>query len=211
MNSGRNSEAFIAWPAWSNFKSSTKLSVLFFIVFYGLFWVTDFLISLHDYRIHAYFDWELKIPRITWMSLIYLSLSPLLLLAPFIIREAKHFKNFFEVMVLETLIASVIFLIIPMEAAYIYQEPVGFFAPFFILADAINLTYNEAPSLHVAFAFTAAWTFSKNANMPYRLLMNSWAIVIAISTITTHQHHIIGVVLGVLLAWFTVKISGNKQ
>ena len=202
---------FIAWPSWPRFVISVKFCALFFIVFYSLFFATDYLISLHDYRIHVYFDWELKVPQIAWMSLVYLSLSPLLLLTPFIIRDADRFKCFFNIMIAETIIASVFFLILPMEVAYVYQEPGGVFAPLFILADAMNLTYNEAPSLHVAFAFTAAWAFSHNAKFRYRVLMFLWASLIAISTITTHQHHVFGVAFGMLLAWLIVFLSVKNK
>ena len=113
-------------------------------------------------------------------------------------------------MLIETIIASIIFLLLPVEVAYIKQETVGFFAPFYTFADKINLTYNELPSLHVAFAYTAAIIFKKKAQQPYRFLLMLWASLIAVSTILTHQHHLLGVMSGILLAVLTSNIFAKK-
>lgn len=213
MDDNKITEAFIAWPGWPHFLNSAKLSALFFILFYSIYGATDYVTSLHSYRINAYFDWELQIPRMTWMSLVYLSISPLLLLAPFIIRGKDEFNMLFKIMLFETIIASALFLILPMEDAYRYQKPQGFFGQFYLFADKINLTYNELPSLHVAFAFTAAIFYGQKAKQSYKVFLMIWAILIAISTLVTHQHHVSGVLSGILLAWFTLRFFGygNKN
>ena len=206
MKSIKENQALIAWPGASNFKYSAKLSILFFLIFYALFATTDYIASLHSYRVDAYFDFELMIPKVTWMSLIYLSISPFLLLAPFIIRDKNEFKAFFNVMLIETIIASIFFLSFPVEVSYPEQLGIGFFEPFYIFADKINLTYNELPSLHVAFAYTAAITFKQKAKKTHRTIIMTWANLIAISTILTHQHHLLGAFSGILLAVLTLKL-----
>jgi membrane-associated phospholipid phosphatase len=72
-------------------------------------------------------------------------------------------------------------------------------------ADALNLTYNLLPSLHVAFAVICAAIFSPRAPRPVKTLLWLWASLIAASTVLIHQHHILDVVSGWLLAVVCVR------
>ena len=63
----------------------------------------------------------------------------------------------------------------------------------FQLADVMNLERNDLPSLHVAFAFTLAMAFAPRARPVGRVLLYAWAIVTALSTLLTRQHHVLDV------------------
>ena len=132
--------------------------------------------------------WERDIPFIPALSVFYVSLTPLLCLAPFVIRNICDFRVLFKVMVTETIIGAVCFLLLPVESGYPSRQVSGFFAPVYNFADHLNLTYNELPSLHVAFAYTAAIIFGQRLQYSGRILLLIWASLIAISTLFTHQH-----------------------
>ena len=135
-----------------------------------------------------------------------MSISPILTLAPFIIRNVKVFKLFFKVMLIETIIASFFFLILPVENTYPDKLVTGLFSSVFHLADKVNLTYNELPSLHVAFAFTAAYFYQSKVAITGKIFLFLWASLVALSTLLTHQHHLISVLSGITLSWVVVKI-----
>jgi membrane-associated phospholipid phosphatase len=201
-----NESSFIAWPRWDIIKVTLKLSLVFLVVFYALFGLTDYITHLHSYRIRAHLSWELETPFIPSMSVIYMSISPMLCLAPFIIRTIKVFKLFFKIMIVETIIAAIFFMILPVENAYPDKQITGLFSSVFHLADLVNLTYNELPSLHVAFAFTTAYFFSRKIAIVGKYFLFLWASLVALSTLLTHQHHLISVLSGITLSWVVVKI-----
>ncbi len=204
MPNNTSNQAFIAWPGWPTFKVTGSLSVLFLFIFYGIYGLTDYLTQLHEHRIPIYFDWELRTPMITSMSLVYISISPLLMLAPLVIRDIIWFKLMFKVMVIETLIAAVFFILLPIKNVYPDIAASGTFTQVFELADAVNLTHNELPSLHVAFAFTVAYFYGHNRKLLGKMLLWFWAGLLALSTLLTHQHYLLSVTAGMLLSALVV-------
>ena len=81
----------------------------------------------------------------------------------------------------------------------------------FDLADRLNLTYNLVPSLHVALSLACIAAFSTRTAPVGKTLLWIWATGIAISTILTHQHHVIDVVTGWLLATISVRLIYARQ
>ena len=107
------------------------------------------------------------------------------------------------------MIAAVIFILIPMQDGFTEVEPTGAFANVFRFADFINLNHNHAPSLHVAFAVTTAYTFASYANeVITKIFIASFCALVVVSTVLTHQHHLVDVIAGFLLARV---VSRRKQ
>lgn len=68
------------------------------------------------------------------------------------------------------------------------------------VADRMNLAYNLVPSLHVAMSIVCIETFARHASTTGKIALRSWGLVIAASTLLTHQHHMLDVVTGHCLA-----------
>jgi membrane-associated phospholipid phosphatase len=66
-------------------------------------------------------------------------------------------------------------------------------------ARTFALEYNMVPSLHVALSVCCVAIFVRRATAFGRVLLWSWAAAIALSTLLTHQHHVIDAVTGWLL------------
>ncbi len=204
-------EEFMAWPGWQVFKTTGTLSVLFLFIFYAVYGLTDYLTHSHDYRIPIHFNWELKMPLVTSMSLVYISISPLLMLAPFVIRDIVSFKLMFKVLVIELLIAAVFFMLLPVAKVYPDVLANGPFVWVLNLADSLNLTHNEIPSLHVAFAFTVAYFYTRKRRLLGKILLWGWAFLLAVSTLLTHQHYVLSVMAGMLLSALVIYFMVIKQ
>jgi membrane-associated phospholipid phosphatase len=99
-------------------------------------------------------------------------------------------------------IAGLGFLLIPAQLAFLppREQDLGIWAGVFHLADRLNLTYDLVPSLHVALSVACIAAFASRAAVIGRILLWAWAIAIALSTLLTHQHHLIDVVAGWFLA-----------
>ena len=67
-------------------------------------------------------------------------------------------------------------------------------------SDRLNLDYNLVPSLHVALAAVCLQAFWEGRSMPVRVALVLWGLALALSTIFTHQHHVLDVVAGAVLA-----------
>jgi fatty acid desaturase/membrane-associated phospholipid phosphatase/phytoene/squalene synthetase len=174
-----------------------------FIVFYG---TASAISGLIPWRIEVAFSFEQHIPFWHQWSLVYLSMIPMLLLLPFARRHWQALFPVFAALVIQTVIASCAFVLFPVQTNFPPREVSGAWAGFFFFADAINLERNFFPSLHVAFAFTAATALSSAVGRTGRILFFSWAFAIAASTMLIHEHRLIDVIAGALLAVFVWRM-----
>jgi membrane-associated phospholipid phosphatase len=203
-------EPFLKWPGWNHLKFAALLAIvgtIWFIIVYG---GCDAITAHRTTRIRIHFDWEFQIPLIPSMTIFYMSIYALLLAAPFIIRKRKDFLTLCLKLNAAILIAGVIFLLIPAQLAFPPAENFGPWTSLFNFADRLNLQYNLAPSLHVTLSILCIAAFSPHASNPIRIALWLWAIAISLSTLLTHQHHVIDVITGWALA-VTLSLVGKSR
>jgi membrane-associated phospholipid phosphatase len=63
------------------------------------------------------------------------------------------------------------------------------------------LRYNLIPSLHVALSTATLAAYGTCRGAWGRILLAVWGGLIGLSTLLTHQHHVVDVVTGLLLGW----------
>ena len=77
---------FLAWPGWPLFCEAivlgTAQAIWWVFVYVGADWVT----GLRSDRMRVHLAAELKVPLVPEFLLVYLSLDPLFLIAPFVLR-----------------------------------------------------------------------------------------------------------------------------
>jgi len=178
--------------------------IWFILVFGGC----DFITAHRTLRVPIHFAAELRIPFVPAMTAVYMSIYLLFLAGPFILRTRREFRAVIATLATMTGIAGVGFLLIPGQLAFPppSAEDLGIWAGMFHLADRLNLTYNLVPSLHVALSVACVAAFATCAGIGGRMLLWTWAAAIALSTLLTHQHHVIDVVTGWLLASLCMHI-----
>jgi hypothetical protein len=203
-NDPEGREPFLAWPGMASFRLTLPLSYLFFKIFYSVYGGASLLAKLRRPLTDFYFPWEMRLPFLPSWSLIYLSVPLLMLLTPFILRTWRSFTPFVLTLTAETLIAGVFFLAIPLAQAYPPRVADGFFGGVFHLADRLNLDYNKFPSLHIAFALTAAVVFGRRCGWLGRTLFTLWIVAVLASTLLIHEHQILDLLGGLALGFFGV-------
>lgn len=201
-------EPFLAWPGWAHLREALLLSLadtLWFLLVYG---GMDRLTAYRTFRVPVHFSAELGLPFVPSMTIFYMSLYGLFLLAPFVLRTCREFRTAVATMAVAITIAGIGFLLFPAELAFapVREDQLGPWAGLYHLADDLNLTYNLLPSLHVVFAVICVALFSRRAPRPIQALLWLWALLIAVSTVLTHQHHILDAVTGWLLALLCVRL-----
>jgi membrane-associated phospholipid phosphatase len=199
--------ALVAWPGWAHVGDAVWLGTLFGIWLEIVYGATDYLTALRTLRVRVHFDWELTIPFVPAMTVFYLSIFPLLWLAPFTLRTRSELRALIGSLSRVTLFAGIGFLFLPAQLAYAPVEVPARWAGLYNLADALNLQYNVAPSLHVALTVVCVDAYARRASATVRLVLWAWAAAIVLSTLLTHQHHLLDVVSGLLLA---TGISGRS-
>jgi len=66
--------------------------------------------------------------------------------------------------------------------------------------------HNLYPSLHITFSAISAFTLLRHTQKKrMQVLLILWVIMIALSVILTHQHHLFDIATGFVLAWITLK------
>jgi hypothetical protein len=197
----RSAEPFLAWPGGANLRITIPLCLSFLKLFSSVYGGASLLTALRAaHPPQPYFPFELHVPFVPSMSAVYLTVPLALMLTPFILRTWRDITPFFLTLTAETLVAGLCFLLLPFAQAYPPRIASGFWGGLFHFADALNLDYNEVPSLHVTFAVTMALVFGRRCGRPGRALLFAWAVVVSLSTLLIHEHHLLGVGAGIVLA-----------
>jgi PAP2 superfamily len=199
---------FLAWPGWAHLKfvwvQTSIVSLWFAVVFVGADWFT----AHHARRVRVHLDAELNIPLVPSFTLVYMSIYALFLVAPFVLRTRREVTTLALSQALAISLAGICFLLIPAQLAYAVpsDSQLGVWKGLFHFADRLNLDYNLVPSLHVALSIICIELFAVHLTFGGKCLLRAWGVLIAASTILTHQHHLLDAVTGYLLAFVVVKV-----
>lgn len=192
------------------------LALLFATVYAG----ADFLTSLHAWRIHLYLTGELAVPLLPAMVLPYMSVYLGMLLAPCVLKTCAELDALAAALAEVIVIAGIAFLLLPAELGFVpVAESLpatatgngGFLGRTLLLADRLNLDYNAVPSLHVALLIGCLGAYFARVRIGGRILLTLWIVLVAASTLLTHQHHLIDVAAGIALGvWGARRALGRS-
>lgn len=179
-------------------------NILFFLV-YG---TCNYLASKSTHLYQCYFDWELKIPFLSWMIIPYRSLDWLFIAVYFLPKES--IKRFSLQMMMALIPAGIIFLTFPGQCGYIRPDPetLGIFKSIYSVLYQLDKPHNLFPSMHITYAYFAIRPLSEQykSRLSQGLLW-SWMGMICLSIIFTWQHHLIDLVLGLMLGVLIYKYT----
>jgi membrane-associated phospholipid phosphatase len=206
-------EPFLAWPGGAHLRRAGWLALANAAWFGAVYGGADLLTARRALRVPVHFAAELRLPFVPAMALFYLSLYGLFLLAPFVLRTRRELAAAVAAMAVAIGVSGILFLLVPAELAFapVREAQLGAWAGLYRLADGLNLTYNLLPSLHVAFAVICAAAFSPAAPRPVKAALWLWASLIAASTVLLHQHHLLDVAAGWLLAVACVRTVRRRS
>ena len=174
----------------------------------GALFYTSYGLSNHYAASLAYvpeiaFAWERGIPFWAWTIVPYWSLNLMYAAAFFLCRNACEQNRYVARLVLAQIIATTCFMLFPLHFGWPKPPTDGLWSWLFDSLVAFDLPYNQAPSLHIALAVIVGafyWTRFPKIRLPILL----WQSLIALSVLTTYQHHFIDVPTGALLGWLVL-------
>ena len=176
----------------------------------GALFYTSYGLSNHYAASLAYvpevaFAWERGIPFWAWTIVPYWSLNLMYAAAFFLCRNACEQNRYVARLVSAQIIATTCFMLFPLHFGWPKPPTDGLWGWLFDSLVAFDLPYNQAPSLHIALSIIVGafyWTRFPKIRLPILL----WQSLIALSVLTTYQHHFIDVPTGALLGWLVLWV-----
>jgi membrane-associated phospholipid phosphatase len=191
-----------AWtlrPAPGIVKHSLRWALVLLILFVAIYGSTNWVTSLRAERLRLWFEWELAIPLVPWMVWPYLSLVASFFLPMFVLDSAR-IAGLCRRLAAATVISGVCFLVLPAELGFTRSAPAGDQALAFQFIHALDLPHNLAPSLHVSWSLILLLTLRERSKWLVRRMFEIWLFLLLISVVLTHQHHLLDVLGGMLVA-----------
>lgn len=194
LPSGENSIIFLQW-------FSIVLSC-FLIVYYSC---NSYAASLSNHY-HLYMDWELSIPLVPPMIIIYITYVFIFALVPLVFKSPMAFRALACSMLAIIGTSGVIFVLFPWHLGFIRQDSVPEYQFIFSLLYAIDQPHNLFPSLHVTFACICVLALiHQTSNRQFHFALKIWFLLVCVSVILVHQHHFFDVISGITLGWVVYK------
>ena len=153
-----------------------------------------------------YLECEKDIPQVPGMILFYESYFLLVLLSFILAKSPKRIRALSITMMVSSGIACTIFLLFPGELGFSRTMNIQGFESIFEAMHRMDKPHNLYPSLHIAFSTISAFALiQQTQHKLIHALIMLWVILISLSVILTHQHHLFDIVTGFVLAWTTLK------
>ena len=171
------------------------------VAFFSVYPTCNWLTSQRNVTYPLYVDMELSIPLIPEFFWLYMSMYALFLLPPFFLNTAQ-LKILGKQLIMATIASGIIFLLIPTELGFERIEPIDhFYSSLYAQLFTIDLPHNLVPSLHIVFSAIIVFALLEGMeNIAARIVIWLWLILLCLSTLLVHQHHLLDVITGLLIA-----------
>lgn len=151
------------------------------------------------------FDWERRIPFVPWTILPYWSIDLLYGLSFLLCRTPRAVDLHALRLLTAQLVSVACFVLFPLRYSFVRPETDGLFGALFDALAGFDKPYNQAPSLHISLLVILWARFAGAARGAGAVVVHVWALLIAVSVLTTYQHHFVdvptGAMAGLLCLW----------
>lgn len=191
-----------------------KYLVLIHILFIACYFGSAATVNSSTVMNHFYFEFEKNIPIIPWMIFIYISTFLMSIILPFLLTD-KDIKYFVSEVAIATVLASIFFYFFPTQLGFDHPKDVEYLNFMFQFLWSIDTPNNLFPSLHVTYSLLFSLAiFTHLRSITAKATTVIWFILLCSSVIYTHQHHLLDIPSGIILAifskWIYKKIQGSR-
>lgn len=196
-----------------DFRLKLLVGALFSLIYFIVFGISSYASGFEHHRFLISFSFEKNIPFYPSWSIIYLSINLFLLLSLIVYDKWQPLAALALTLLCETLIAGLLFILFPTQLSYSPTNIVNNFVTITHIATYVSLKNNYFPSLHTAFAVTAALAYSQHCrSLIIKIAFFIWAILIPVATLLIHEHQLLDILAGAILAvvsyhWILPKIQ----
>jgi hypothetical protein len=176
-------------------------------LFVGVYTLCNQLTHLRSDIGQAVFDWERAIPFVPWTIVPYLSLIGFFALSFMVRRLRAQLDCHAAAVAIDLLLSAACYLLMPLRFTFDRPLPEGVWGPLFALLAAADLPYNRAPSLHISVLLIVWLRLAPQWEGWKKAAFGIWFVLIALSVLTTYQHHVIDVPAGLLVGAVSVALA----
>lgn len=169
--------------------------------FFGTYGFANWLASRRPDVGSVVFDWEQHIPFLAWTIVPYWSIDLLYALSVFACVSREELTVHVRRLIAAQVIAVACFIAFPLRFVFERPETEGLFGWMFGVLTSFDQPFNQAPSLHIALLVIIWVLYGKRAAGMWRAVLHGWFALIAVSILTTYQHHFIDLPTGVWAGW----------
>lgn len=187
------------------FLTRTWYLALVGVFFYSTYGFSNWFTAQRENVPEIIFSWEYQIPFLAWTIIPYWSLNLLYALAFYLCRTSQELHRYILQLILAQCLAVIGFLCFPLQ--FSWEKPVteGVLGQLFSSLAAFDQPYNQAPSLHIILTIVVGAFYWRYLSKKWHLPLLIWLSLIAVSILTTYQHHFIdlptGALIGYLIIW----------
>ena len=177
------------------------LSVFFFASYNFANWLS----SQREDVTSLFFSWEYSIPLWSWTIIPYWSIDLMYGVAILLTTSWQSLKTLGLRLLTAQVICIICFLLFPLK--FYFDRPVlnGFFGLLFDILMGFDKPFNQAPSLHITLLVILWQFYAQYFRRLGRYILHLWCFLIALSVLTTWQHHFFdiptGLWVGCLCIW----------
>ncbi|MBN6076624.1 phosphatase PAP2/dual specificity phosphatase family protein [Aggregatibacter actinomycetemcomitans] len=175
------------------------------ILFYASYGFSNWFSAQRESVAEIAFAWEKDIPFLAWTIVPYWSLNAMYALAFFLARSKPELQRYVAQLVMAQIIAVACFLLFPLQFSWQKPPTEGLSGLLFNSLTAFDQPYNQAPSLHIILTVIVGTFYWCYLPKIWRGPLLIWLGLIALSVLTTYQHHFIdiptGTLVGYLILW----------
>ena len=152
------------------------------------------------------FGWERRIPFWPWTIVPYLSLDALYAGSLFLCASRAELGTHARRLLLASGVSVAGFLLFPLRFSFGRPAVQGWAQGLFAALAGLDKPFNQAPSLHMSLVLLVGLVWQRHLRGVARAAALGWFGLIALSVLTTYQHHFIDVVAGAAVGVLCVYV-----
>jgi membrane-associated phospholipid phosphatase len=189
----------LAWPNTRKVVLFAGLSLALFVEFLLVYFPLNAFAASGRKLVRLYFDWELSIPFVPGMIYFYFSLNALTGLSLFRLDE-RGLRRYALAVGAAILFSGIFFLLFPAQLGFPWPKPVPGHEFFFEALYSVDKPHNLFPSLHITLSALSVRVMAESASRFFVGTLLAWLLLIGASVLLVHQHHVLDVLGGLVLA-----------
>lgn len=170
------------------------------VLFYSSYGFANHLASLRTNVPEIYWQWERQLPFWAWSIVPYWTLNGFYAAAFCLPSTRAQVIRLFWQLLLAQLIAVLCFVCFPLTFTWAKPDTTGLTGRLFHALAGFDQPFNQAPSLHIMLTLIIGRFYWYRLPPTLRGLWLLWLLLIALSVLTTYQHHFIDIPTAVAAA-----------
>ena len=174
--------------------------------FFASYALANAVTARRQYVPSIVFGWEHHIPFLAWTIVPYWTTDLFYSAALFLCRTRTELGTYVKRLVLVQVCCVIGFLLFPLRFSFHRPAVSGFPGSLFTALESFDRPFNQAPSLHVALTVVLWIAYGKHFHGAVLWLIRGWFSLMALSTLTTWQHHFIDIPTGFVVGLMALMV-----